>query len=70
MTVRNDTRVEANETFFVNLSQASIATIAAGRATGTILDDDGVSVANWAAFAAIASSPGASGEKKRPFAAG
>ena len=70
VTVRNDTRVEANETFFVNLSQASIATIAAGRATGTILDDDGVSVANWAAFAAIASSPGASGEKKRPFAAG
>ena len=70
VTVRDDTLVEADETFFVNLSQASGATIAAGRATGTILDDDRVSVANWAAFAGLASSPGAAGGKQRPFAAG
>lgn len=42
VTVRNDTTVEPNETFFVNLSSASGATIADSRGLGTILDDDGV----------------------------
>jgi subtilisin family serine protease len=49
--VRNDTAVEADETFFVNLSKASGATIAVARGTGTILNDD---VA--AAFAALSQS--------------
>src|SRR5207248_6369987 len=35
-----DTRREANETFFINLSGASNATIADSQAIGTILDDD------------------------------
>lgn len=68
--VRNDSLVERDETFFVNLSQPTAASIQTGRATGTILDDDRVSVANWAAFAGLASSPGAAGGKQRPFAAG
>lgn len=41
VTLRNDTKVEANETFFVNLSRASGATIGDSRGIGTILDDDG-----------------------------
>lgn len=47
--VNNDTLAEANETFTVRLSSAVGATIAAGTATGTILDDDAA-----AAFAALA----------------
>ncbi|MFN9348706.1 MAG: S8 family serine peptidase, partial [Planctomycetota bacterium] len=42
VTVRNDTTVEPNETFFVNLSSASGATIADSQGIGTILNDDGV----------------------------
>ncbi len=42
VTVRNDTVVESNETFFVNLSSASGATISDSRGLGTILDNDGV----------------------------
>jgi Calx-beta domain len=38
--VLGDTRTEANETFFVNLSTPSNATIADGRGQGTILNDD------------------------------
>jgi hypothetical protein len=38
--VRGDKRKEANETFFVNLSGASNATIAAAQGIGEILDDD------------------------------
>ena len=37
----DDTRDENNETFYVNLSNASGATISDGRATGTIIDNDG-----------------------------
>ncbi|NBX28879.1 hypothetical protein EBR04_00240 [bacterium] len=50
--VRNDTVVEPDETFFVDLSRASGATIGVGRGTGTILNDDGATAARWAAFAA------------------
>jgi hypothetical protein len=38
--VRNDSAIEADETFFVNLSRASGATISTSRGTGTILNDD------------------------------
>jgi hypothetical protein len=41
VTVRGDKRKEANETFFVNLSGASGATIADGQGQGTITNDDG-----------------------------
>jgi hypothetical protein len=42
VTVNGDTKLEANETFVVNLSGATNgATISASRGTGTILDDDG-----------------------------
>lgn len=50
--VRNDSLVEADETFFVDLSRASGATIAVSRGTGTILNDDGVKAAAFAALAA------------------
>ena len=39
--VRGDKRSEANETFFVNLTGASGATIADSQGVGTILNDDG-----------------------------
>jgi aryl-phospho-beta-D-glucosidase BglC (GH1 family) len=38
--ITGDTAVEANETFFLNLSGAAGATIADGQATGTIVNDD------------------------------
>lgn len=40
VTVSGDTLVEANESFLLNLSDASGATIARASATGTILNDD------------------------------
>jgi thermitase len=40
VSVRDDSTVEPDETFFVNLSSASGATIAVGSGTGTILNDD------------------------------
>lgn len=53
--IRNDSLVEPDETFFVNLSRASGATIAVGRGVGTILDDDGPArAAQRAAFASLA----------------
>jgi len=54
--IRNDSLVEADETLFVNLSRASGATIAAGRGTGTIRNDDGLSAAVFAALATVDSS--------------
>jgi len=39
--VKGDTVPEANETFFVNLSNPAFATIADGQALGTITNDDG-----------------------------
>jgi Calx-beta domain/Beta-propeller repeat len=38
--INGDVLVEPNETFFVNLSNPTIATIARGQGVGTILDDD------------------------------
>lgn len=53
--VRNDAVVEADETFFVDLSRASGATIAVGRGTGTIVNDDGALATQRAmVFAALA----------------
>jgi hypothetical protein len=40
MIVNGDTLSEPNETFFVNLTNASNATISRGRAVGTIVDND------------------------------
>src|SRR6185436_4721208 len=40
VTVNGDTVVEANETFFVNLSNVSNATVSDGQGQGTILNDD------------------------------
>ena len=42
VTVNGDTTVEANETFLVNLSNPTNATIADSQGVGTILNDDGV----------------------------
>lgn len=52
--VRDDLAVEADETFFMSLSRAAGASIMAGTGTGTILNDDGVTAARMAAFAALA----------------
>ncbi len=41
VTVNGDTLVEANETFFVNLSNVAGATISDGQGQGTIQNDDG-----------------------------
>ncbi len=60
--VRNDTLVEPDETFFVDLSRASGATIAVGRGTGTIRNDDGLTAA---AFASLAAADSASQSPKR-----
>jgi subtilisin family serine protease len=60
--VRNDALVEADETFFVNLSRASGATIATGRGTGTILNDDGLAAQlQQAAFATLSTSQSPAG---------
>ena len=42
MLVNGDTNVEPDETFFVNLSNATNATIADSKGEGTILNDDGL----------------------------
>lgn len=55
--VRNDTLVETDETFFVNLSRASGATIAGGRGMGTIRNDDGLTAAAFAALATSSPAP-------------
>ncbi len=52
--INADTTAEPDETFFVNLSSASGATIAVKRGTGTILNDDGLTAARIAAFAVLA----------------
>src|SRR6185312_17283968 len=41
VTIFGDTVVEGNESFFVNLTSATNATIADGQGIGTIVDDDG-----------------------------
>ena len=62
VSVRNDATVEADETFFVDLSRASNATIAVSRGTGTIRNDDG---ATAAAFAALATSQSPTSSTRR-----
>ena len=52
VSVRNDTTIEPDETFFVDLSRASGASIAVSRGTGTIRNDDGVLAAAFAMLAA------------------
>jgi len=60
--VRNDSTIEQNETFFLNLSSASGATIAVGRGTGTIVNDDGLTTQiQQAAFATLSMSQSSSG---------
>lgn len=54
--IRNDGMAEADETFFVNLSRAAGASIAVGRGTGTIRNDDGATAAAFAALATANSS--------------
>lgn len=58
--VRNDSAVEADERFFVDLSRASGATISVARGTGTIVNDDVAAAASRlplaAAFAALQNS--------------
>ena len=64
--VLNDALVEANETFFIDLSRVSNATISVGRGIGTILDDDGVNAARAAAFAVmVAQEEQAAASRKR-----
>ena len=65
VSVLNDTTVEPDETFFVNLSGASGAGISVGRGTGTIVNDDGLTpVSTLAAFAALSA-----GTEQQPCAA-
>ena len=47
--VKGDTTFEANETFLVNLSGATNATLSDNQGTGTITDDDGGSVFQFSA---------------------
>jgi hypothetical protein len=47
VSVVGDTRIEPDETFFVNLSQAIGLTIADAQGAGTILNDDGGRGKNW-----------------------
>jgi subtilisin family serine protease len=64
--VRNDALVEADETFFVDLSRASGATIATSRGTGTILNDDGITTQlQQAAFATLSTSGSGTGASTR-----
>ncbi|MFM7034548.1 MAG: S8 family serine peptidase [Planctomycetia bacterium] len=63
--VRNDSLVEANETFFVDLSRASGAVIGTARGTGTILNDDGLTAAQMAAFASLQASLADTSTKKK-----
>lgn len=60
--IRNDSTVETDETFFVNLSRASGAAIAVSSGVGTIRNDDGLTAA---AFAALAVESTATTTKRR-----
>jgi subtilisin family serine protease len=62
VTVRNDSLVEADETFFVDLSRASGAAIAVSRGTGTIRNDDGMT----AVFAALAAAAADDADRPAP----
>ncbi|MFM8733710.1 MAG: S8 family serine peptidase [Pirellulales bacterium] len=53
VSVVNDKTIEPDETFFMNLSGATGATIAGSQGTGTIVNDDGITTATAAAFASV-----------------
>jgi serine protease len=63
VTVNGDTTVEPNETFLLNMSSATGATILDGQATGTIRNDDGPTLSIGAASVA----EGNSGTKLMTF---
>jgi serine protease len=63
VTTAGDTAIEANETFFVNLSNASGATITDSQGVGTILNDDGV----YVSIADVAITEGNAGTKVATF---
>src|SRR5204863_1259651 len=63
VTINGDATVEANESFFVNLSNVAGAIVGDAQAVGTILNDDGptLSIAN------VAVTEGNSGTKLATF---
>jgi subtilisin-like proprotein convertase family protein len=61
ITVNGDTKVESSETFTVNLSSPSGATIANNQATGTITNDDGVANLPTLSIANVTQAEGNSG---------
>ena len=63
-TLRNASLVESDETFFVNLSRSSGAAIAVSRGTGTIVNDDGLTAAAFAALAADETARPRSGRRR------
>jgi serine protease len=65
VTVNGETAIEANETFAVNVSNVSGATIADGQGTGTIVNDDGPTLA----IADVAVTEGGAGQKTLNFTA-
>jgi len=67
MVVNGDVVDEGNETFFVNLSSPTNATIADGSGMGTILNDDGSSGALSISIADAAGSEGYLGGSTMPF---
>jgi hypothetical protein len=68
VTIKGDTVVEPNETFFLNLANATGgATIADGRAVGTIQNDDAAPVAGSVSVSDISITEGNSGTKIATF---
>ena len=65
VTINGDTVVEPNETFLVNLSNVSGATVADGQATGTISNDDAAQV--QLSIADVSISEGRKGTKNMVF---
>ena len=66
VTINGDTSVEPNETFVVNLSNVTGATVADGQATGTIGNDDAASTPSLS-IADVSASEGRKGLKNMVF---
>jgi hypothetical protein len=66
VTINGDTAVEPNETFVVNLSNVSGATVADGQATGTISNDDSAGTPQLS-IADVSTSEGRRGTKNMVF---
>lgn len=64
--VLSDVNPEADETYLVNLSGASNATIAGGQGTATVVDDEtfGLGPTRWSRFVVIPGGPDARGSKR------